>query len=241
MLCKFTSVFLFCVFFVILFSDVLNNLLFYYFYLEYFYNSEVDLSVGFTSVNVDIEASEIDEFTFGDIEFYGVSACHCQTDFTCSPPNTVVEQTEKVGICVTTSSAVVQYTDYNLTVTGDGPNNFMYEPVVEEVGLFGTTIETQGQVTKISFPLVTGLFDDTSDEVVIVGNGILEFVDTSNGRRRRRAIKLVASETDARILQESESGQADERGFDMQVLVNPPKQQGCFVTLMNKIKEQFKF
>jgi len=188
---------------------------------------------------VDIEASEIDQFTFGDIEFYGVSACHCQTDFTCSPPNTVVEQTEKVGVCVTTSSAVVEYTDFNLTVTGDGPSNFMYQPVVEEAGLFGTTIESQGQVTKISFPLVTGLFDDTSDEVVIVGNGLLQFVDTTGSRRL--AIKLVASEADARKLQESESDESDTRGFDLQVLVDPPKQQGCFVTLMMKIKEKFKF
>ena len=188
---------------------------------------------------MDIEASEIDQFTFGDIEFYGVSACHCQTDFTCSPPNTVVEQTEKVGVCVTTSSAVVEYTDFNLTVTGDGPSNFMYQPVVEEAGLFGTTIESQGQVTKISFPLVTGLFDDTSDEVVIVGNGLLQFVDTTGSRRL--AIKLVASEADARKLQESESDESDTRGFDLQVLVDPPKQQGCFVTLMMKIKEKFKF
>ena len=128
----------------------------------------------------------------------------------------------------------------------------MYQPVIDETGLFGTTIEFQGQITKVNFPLVTGLFDDSSDEIFIVGNGILEFVDTSKTGRnssRRLAIKLAADENDGRGLQvnvdgeqtnEETDGQSDFRGFDLQVEIEPPMQAGCLAKIFKRMQERFK-
>jgi len=197
---------------------------------KFSFDMEVNVSLGFTSVNMNIAASDIDEFALGSIEFYGVTACQCQTDFTCSPAT--VEQVTKVGICIMTSSPLVQYKNFDLTVAGNGNTGFSYQPVIVGAngseGLFGTTIEVSGQVTKINFPLVTGLFEDDASEIDVTGNGQIEFVPNSS--KLEESLKVVLKLVSLDVAN---------RKYEVQVILEPPMQSGCLSILLQKLKDLF--
>jgi len=192
--------------------------------------------VGFNTLSFDLEEQtpdgfdfiSTDTFNFGDIEFFSVIACQCQSDFTCS--SATIDQDTKVGICLKTSAAVVEINYFDLFVAGDGATGFGYQPVIIEnevsEGLFGTTIETQDKIIKINFPLVTGFFDDGADSIVISGNAELRFINSSNDRRLKTAFDTNSTEHTA------------DKAFELRLDIGPPK-AGCFYILMTKMKNLF--
>jgi len=196
---------------------------------------DVDMSVGFSSIIVNTEESAIDEISFEGIEFYGVTACQCQIGFRCS--SATVDQNTDVSICITTSSPVVRYTNFDLVVTGDGFTTFQYKPVIVggngSEGQFGTTIQEQDQIIKINFPLVTGLFDDNSDSIFVNGSGLLQIVSDATKANENGLTEIVS---DAPEVSFSVSAS---RSFDMKVTVVPAKRSGCLGILFNKAMDLF--
>lgn len=184
------------------------------------FSMSIDMTVDFPLITVNIEESDIQEFTYESIEYYSIGACLCQTDFSCSDDaDIVVDQDTDVGICVTPSASIVQYKNFDITVTGMKSNNdvtFSYQPVIVtssgSVGMFGTTIQPNGHITRINFPLVTGLFDNDATKAQITSSGSLEFVTRS----------LTKDST--------------ERGFALELSLNTDESIGCG----NKIKQGFK-
>lgn len=194
------------------------------------FSFEVDLSVGFSSISINTEESTIEEFTFGSLEFFGVSACQCQNGFTCS--SETVEQNANVGICMTASSTGVKYTNFDLFVHGNGDTGFQYQPVFVGIngseGQFGTTIEHQDEIIKINFPLVTGLFDDDADQITVIGTGQIKLITDDSSRRNRRTLSYEETQQDEAT-----------RAFDVQVTLERPKRFGCLSSLIKKMVSSF--
>lgn len=136
----------------------------------------MDTSAAFFLVTVNIEESDIDDFDMGSISFYGITTCQCQTSFVCDDIPVTLEQNSVLGICLILSSPGVQFAEFDFSITGE--NGFKYFPITNDAGQelhFGTTIETQGTVKRITTQLITGLFDEGSAFAIVEGSGLLQF------------------------------------------------------------------
>lgn len=153
---------------------------------------DFDLSVGYFQVAYSIEELDVDNFDLGDLSFYQSRACQCQTSFDCDKSPTILDQNEKFGVCVYASSSGVEFVNFDLTVRSDN-GGFEYSPISldpntnDQVLHLGTQITTNGVVTKVTAPLVTGLFESNSDQITVSGSGQLRFADQSESALKQNA------------------------------------------------------
>jgi len=176
------------------------------------------MTVDFISI-INITGSGIVDFNFGNVKFFGIQACQCQSSFICDHPPVIVGQNTQVGICITTSSPDVDFNNFDLTVTGD--QGLSYAPIT--VNANGQQLHLQssfgvsGSTTKINFPLLDGLFQERSQSISISGSGTLTLKDGN---------KYFINEEETKT-------------FELFVFLKPPETTSC-QNILSVLFENFK-